>query len=81
MKLEMRAWDLDVRIELEDDDSLDQLQVLTHVRDLLDVLSNYEKVNVRIEQISEEDHSDDDHSDDDHKEVAVEEKADYRFAA
>jgi hypothetical protein len=76
MKLEMRAWDLDVRIELEDDDSLDQLQVLTHVRDLLDVLSNYEKVNVRIEQISEEDHSDDDH-----KEVAVEEKADYRFAA
>ena len=48
MKLEMRAWDLDVRIELEDDDSLDQLQVLTHVRDLLDVLSNNEKVNVRI---------------------------------
>lgn len=76
MKLEMRAWDLDVKIELEDDDSLDQLQVLTHVRDLLDVLSNYEKVNVRIEQISEENNSDDDH-----KEVAVEEKADYRFAA
>jgi hypothetical protein len=76
MKLEMRAWDLDVRIELEDDDSLDQLQVLTHVRDLLDVLSNYEKVNVRIEQISEENNSDDDH-----KELSVEEKADYRFAA
>lgn len=77
MKLEMRAWDLDVKIELEDDDSLDQLQVLTHVRDLLDVLSNYEKVNVRIEQISEED----DHSTDNNQEVKAEDTADYRFAA
>lgn len=79
MKLEMRAWDLDVRIELEDDDSLDQLQVLTHVRDLLETLSQYEKVSVNIEQDNTED---DDNSDDDHKaEVAVEDKADYRFAA
>jgi hypothetical protein len=80
MKLEMRAWDLDVRIELEDDDTLDQLQVLTTVKDLLETLSQYEKVSVSIEQVGAED--DDDHSDDDHKaEVAVEEKAEYRFVA
>jgi len=80
MKLEMRAWDLDVRIELEDDDSLDQLQVLSTVKDLLETLSQYEKVSVSIEQVGAED--DDDHSDDDNKaEAAVENKADYRFAA
>ena len=76
----MRAWDLDVRIELEDDDSLDQLQVLSTVKDLLETLSQYEKVSVSIEQVGAED--DDDHSDDDNKaEAAVENKADYRFAA
>jgi len=54
MKLEMRVWDMDVRLELEDDDTEDQLSVLTTVRDLLDMLSRFEKVNVSITQIIEQ---------------------------
>ena len=53
MKLEMRVWDMDVRLELEDDDTEDQLSVLTTVRDLLDMLSRFEKVNVSITQVEE----------------------------
>lgn len=55
MKLEMRVWDMDVRLELEDDDTEDQLSVLTTVRDLLDMLSRFEKVNVSITQIEDAD--------------------------
>ncbi len=80
MKLEMRAWDLDVRVELEDDDSLDQLAVLTTVRDLLDTLSQYEKVDISIKQIA--DPEDDTHDDDDEDEDAahVEAQADYKVS-
>lgn len=51
MKLEMRVWDLDVKVELHDEDAEDQLRVLTMVRDLLDVLGDYEKVDISIKQI------------------------------
>lgn len=53
MKLEMRAWDLDVKLELQDDDVVDQLQVLEVVKNLLDTLSQFEKVNVVIKQVEE----------------------------
>ena len=49
----MRAWDLDVKLELQDDDAVDQLQVLEVVKNLLDTLSQFEKVNVVIKQIEE----------------------------
>ncbi|NCZ29613.1 MAG: hypothetical protein EBX70_07960 [Betaproteobacteria bacterium] len=76
MKLEMRAWDLDVRVELEDDDSLDQLAVLTVVRDLLDTLSQYEKVDISIKQVADpEDHND--HEDD---AAHAEAQADYKVS-
>jgi len=64
MKLEMRVWDMDVRVELEDDEAEDQLSVLTTVKDLLDTLARFEKVNVSITQVS--DPEDDDEDDDDH---------------
>ena len=54
MKLEMRAWDLDVKLELEDDDSLDQLQVLDTVKNLLETLAQYEKVDITIKQLNTE---------------------------
>lgn len=54
MKLEMRAWDLDVKLELEDDDSLDQLQVLDTVKNLLETLAQYEKVDITIKQLDTE---------------------------
>lgn len=65
MKLEMRVWDMDVRLELQDDDAEDQLSVLTTVRDFLDMLSRFEKVNISITQVvndadvaEEEEHED-----------------------
>lgn len=54
MKLEMRAWDLDVKLELEDNDSLDQLQILDTVKNLLETLAQYEKVDITIKQIHTE---------------------------
>ena len=50
----MRAWDLDVKLELEDDDSLDQLQVLDTVKNLLETLAQYEKVDITIKQLDTE---------------------------
>lgn len=54
MKLEMRAWDLDVKLELEDNDTLDQLQVLDLVKNLLETLAQYEKVDITIKQLDTE---------------------------
>ena len=54
MKLEMRAWDLDVKLELEDNDTLDQLQVLDTVKNLLETLAQYEKVDITIKQLNTE---------------------------
>ena len=50
----MRAWDLDVKLELEDDDSLDQTQVLDTVKNLLETLAQYEKVDIVIKQVSDD---------------------------
>lgn len=69
MKLEMRAWDLDVKVELEDDDTLDQTQVLDTVKNLLNTLVQYEKVNISITQIVDEKQESDLDRDDDDLEV------------
>lgn len=50
----MRAWDLDVKLELEDNDTLDQLQVLDLVKNLLETLAQYEKVDITIKQLDTE---------------------------
>jgi hypothetical protein len=63
MKLEMRAWDMDVRVELEDGDNEDGAGVLLTVKDLIDTLSRFDKVNVSIATIA--DPEDDDTEDDD----------------
>lgn len=66
MKLEMRVYDLDIRLELEDDDAEDQLAVLSTVKDLLETLSRFEKVNVSITQIADPEDDEDDEDDDHH---------------
>jgi len=71
MKLEMRVYDLDIRLELEDDDAEDQLAVLSTVKDLLETLSRFEKVNVSITQIADPEDDEDD-EDDDHHDTVVE---------
>ena len=65
----MRVYDLDIRLELEDDDAEDQLAVLSTVKDLLETLSRFEKVNVSITQIAD---PEDDDEDDDHHDIVVE---------
>jgi hypothetical protein len=71
MKLEMRAWDLDVKLELEDDDSLDQLQVLDTVKNLLENLAQYEKVDITIKQLNTEENVQDRHIEDDDNDLTV----------
>jgi len=66
MKLEMRVWDMDVRVELEDGDNEDGAGVLLTVKDLIDTLSRFDKVNVSIATIAdpEDDDTEDDDTDD-----------------
>lgn len=48
MKLEMRVWDLDIYMELEDVDADDQLKVLQTAKDLIETLRFMEKVELHI---------------------------------
>lgn len=54
MKLEMRVWDLDIRMELEDVDADDQLKVLQTAKDLIETLQFMEKVELHITTVTEE---------------------------
>lgn len=55
MKLEMRAWDLDVRLDVEDDNQYNQLELIESVKNLLDELSAYSQVNFSVVSIPQED--------------------------
>ena len=48
MKLEMRIYDLDVRLEMNDDDNFDTLEVLQNVKNLLEELKVYDHVNLSV---------------------------------
>ena len=48
MKLEMRIYDLDVRLEMNDDDNFDTLEVLQNVKNLLEELKVYDYVNLSV---------------------------------
>jgi hypothetical protein len=80
MKLEMRALDMDVKLELEDhDDVADQLEILSVVKSLLETLDAFEKVNVSI--VKNEKHTDEVHHEELHTEEKVEvEAGDFRFS-
>jgi hypothetical protein len=80
MKLEMRALDMDVKLELEDhDDVADQLEILSVVKSLLETLDEFEKVNVSI--VKNEKHNDEVHHEELHTEEKVEvEAGDFRFS-
>jgi len=54
MKLEMRAWDLDVRLEVEDDNQFNQLELIQNVKNLLDELSAFEKVNFSVVSVPQD---------------------------
>jgi hypothetical protein len=74
MKLEMRIYDLDVRLEMNDDDNFDTLEVLQNIKNLLEELKVYDHVNLSVISIPyddddepEEDFEED--TDDQHQEI------------
>jgi hypothetical protein len=82
MKLEMRALDMDVKLELEDHDGVaDQLEILSVVKSLLETLDEFEKVNVSI--VKNEKHDNEVHHVEVHTDEKVEtevEAGDFRFS-
>jgi hypothetical protein len=53
MKLEMTVHGLNVNLEL-DDDAYNGLEVLQHVKDLVDELSSYDKVMLSVVSVSDD---------------------------
>ena len=52
MKLEMRVYNLDVKLELNDDDNFDALEILQGVKNLLDELSNFDNVALSVMSVT-----------------------------
>ena len=71
MKLEMRIYDLDVRLEMNDDDNFDTLEVLQNVKNLLEELKVYDHVNLSVISIP---YDDDDEPEEDFEETANEQR-------
>lgn len=60
----MRAWDLDVRLEVEDDNQFNQLELIQNVKNLLDELSAFEKVNFSVVSVPQDESLDEESIDD-----------------
>jgi hypothetical protein len=54
MKLEMRVFNLDVAVELDDDQYYDQLAVLENVKTLIHSLEQFDSVYLHVETVREE---------------------------
>ena len=54
MKLEMRVFNLDVCVELDDDQYYDQLEVLENVKSLVRSLEQFDSVYLHIETVKED---------------------------
>lgn len=54
MKLEMRVFNLDVSVDLDDDQYYDQLEVLENVKSLVRSLEHFESVYLHIETVKED---------------------------
>ena len=60
MKLEMTVHGLNVNLEL-DDSAYNGLEILQHVKDLVDELSAYDKVMLSVVSIPNDEHSEEDY--------------------
>ena len=76
MKLEMRVYNLDVKLELNDDDNFDALEILQGVKNLLDELSNFDNVSFSVMTVPVET---DDEKDEDTEDLFVEESQCWDF--
>lgn len=65
MKLEMRYGGLDIRFEMDDQDTYNALEVIQNLKNLLMELSDYDKVSLVVASIPEEDHDSDEEDLDD----------------
>lgn len=54
MKLEMRVFNLDVAVELDDDQYYDQLAVLENVKTLIHSLEQFDSVYLHVETVRED---------------------------
>lgn len=54
MKLEMRVFNLDVAVELDDDQYYDQLSVLENVKTLIHSLEQFDSVYLHVETVRED---------------------------
>jgi hypothetical protein len=54
MKLEMRVFNLDVCVELDDDQYYDQLEVLENVKSLVRSLEQFDSVYLHVETVRED---------------------------
>jgi hypothetical protein len=54
MKLEMRVFDLDVKLDLNDDDNFDALEILQGIKNLLEELSNFDSVVLSVMSVPAE---------------------------
>lgn len=54
MKLEMRVFNLDVAVELDDDQYYDQLAVLENVKALIHSLEQFDSVYLHVETVRED---------------------------
>lgn len=60
MKLEMRAWDMDIRLDIEDSESTyNQLELIQSIKNLLDNLTTFNKVNFSIVSVPQNESSED----------------------
>ncbi|NDG33483.1 hypothetical protein EB118_25945 [bacterium] len=71
MKLEMRYGGLDIRFEMDDQETYNALEVIQNLKNLLSELSDYDKVSLVVASIPEEDHDSDEELDDEEDSEAV----------
>jgi hypothetical protein len=58
MKLEMRVFDLDIKLELADGDNFDNFEILTTIKKLVDNLAGFDNVNLSVVSNPEENSQD-----------------------
>ena len=72
MKLEMTVHGLNVNLEL-DDSAYNGLEILQHVKDLVDELSAYDKVMLSVVSVPDDEEDDEEDYEEDYEEMSEEE--------
>ena len=82
MKLEMTAYDLDIQVEINGDDTFNNsLEVMAKVKELIEELASFEDVNISIVSVAqdEDDDEEEDDNEEDDEEASVENNASWPY--